>query len=252
MTVINSPLEMQKTCTSLRTTKSVGFVPTMGALHSGHFELIKKSKSENDVTIVSIFVNPTQFNNPEDFKKYPNTLGEDIRQLESLGVDYLFQPSYESMYVDQFNYAVTEKKMNALLCGASRPGHFSGVLTVVLKLFFIINPTRAYFGKKDFQQYEIIRGMVEAFFIPTELIPVETVRDESGLALSSRNQRLSSLGIKKARLFAQMLHSSMTISELKTNLEKNDIDVDYVEDLWGRRFAAVFIDNVRLIDNVPL
>lgn len=252
MKIINSPLEMQKLCLELRSSQSIGFVPTMGALHSGHLELIQKSKTENNITIVSIFVNPTQFNNTEDFKKYPNTLSEDIRQLEGLQVDYLFQPSAESMYVDQFNYAVTEKKMNAVLCGASRPGHFSGVLTVVLKLFSIVHPTRAYFGKKDFQQYEIIRGMVEAFFIPVELIPVDTVRDEDGLALSSRNQRLSSSGIKKARLFAQMLNSSTTISELKTNLEKNNIDVDYVEDLWGRRFAAVFIDNVRLIDNVPL
>lgn len=252
MQIINSPLEMQKICTSLRASQSIGFVPTMGALHSGHLELIKKSKSENDVTIVSIFVNPTQFNNTEDFKKYPNTLSDDIRQLEGFAVDYLFQPSAETMYADQFNYAVTEKKMNAVLCGTSRPGHFSGVLTVVLKLFFITQPTRAYFGKKDFQQYEIIRGMVQAFFIPVELIPVDTVRDEAGLALSSRNQRLSSSGIKKARLFAQMLNSSTTISELKINLEKNNIDVDYVEDLWGRRFAAVFIDNVRLIDNVPL
>ena len=252
MQIITSPLEMQKICLSHRPSKTVGFVPTMGALHSGHFELVKKCKRDNDVTIVSIFVNPTQFNNLEDFKKYPNTINEDSRQLESLGVDYLFHPTADSMYADQFNYSVTEKTLNSVLCGASRPGHFSGVLTVVLKLFLIINPTRTYFGKKDFQQYEIIRGMVTAFFIPTELVAIETIRDEAGLALSSRNQRLSTSGIKKARLFAQMLNTSSTISELKLNLEKNNIDVDYVEDLWGRRFAAVFIDNVRLIDNVKI
>ena len=204
------------------------------------------------MTVVSIFVNPTQFNNPDDLEKYPRTVEQDQKMLEEANVDFLFLPNAAEMYHDQFNYSVVEKEKNSILCGASRPGHFSGVLTVVLKLLQIVQPTRAYFGEKDFQQLQIIRGMVDAFFIPTEIVNVPTQRDEVGLALSSRNRRLTADGIKKAQTFAQILKTATSLSEAKIQLKANDITVDYIEDHWDRRFAAVSIENVRLIDNVPL
>lgn len=231
---------------------SIGFVPTMGALHTGHISLVQKSQEQNLVTVVSIFVNPNQFTSAEDLQKYPRTIEQDMILLNNANVDYLFLPNAQDMYRDDFNYAVVEKEKNGVLCGVSRPGHFSGVLTVVLKLLQIVQPTRAYFGEKDFQQLEIIRGMVDAFFIPTEIVNVPTLRDESGLALSSRNSRLSAEGLKKAQMFAQILKSSSTLEQAVAELSQNNIPIDYLEDLWGRRFAAVTIENVRLIDNVPL
>lgn len=251
MKVITSPREMQKILKTMAP-PSIGFVPTMGALHDGHLSLVKNSREHNLVTVVSIFVNPTQFNNPEDLEKYPRTLQEDQKILEDANVDFLFLPNVAEMYHDQFNYSVVEKEKNTVLCGASRPGHFSGVLTVVLKLLQIVQPTRAYFGEKDFQQLAIIRGMVDAFFIPTEIVAVSIQRDEEGLALSSRNRRLSADGIKKAQAFAKILKTAPTLEWAADELKANDIAIDYLEDHWGRRFAAVSIENVRLIDNVPL
>ncbi len=251
MQIVTSPREMQKIL-KLLAAPSVGFVPTMGALHEGHLTLVRQSREQNLVTVVSIFVNPTQFNNAEDLQKYPRTLEQDQKMLQDSGVAYLFLPDANEMYADNFNYSVNEKEKNAVLCGASRPGHFSGVLTVVLKLLQIVQPTRAYFGEKDFQQLQIIRGMVDAFFIPTEIVNVPTQRDEEGLALSSRNQRLSADGIQKAQTFAKILKTSPTLEIAKEQLKENDIAIDYLEDHWNRRFAAVSIENVRLIDNVPL
>jgi pantoate--beta-alanine ligase len=251
MKIVTSPRELQKILKTLAP-PSIGFVPTMGALHEGHLALVRQSREQNLVTVVSIFVNPTQFNNPEDLEKYPRTLEQDQKLLESANVDYLFLPTFEEMYHDRFNYSVSEKEKNSILCGSSRPGHFSGVLTVVLKLLQIVQPTRAYFGEKDFQQLQIIRGMVDAFFIPTEIVSVPTLRDEAGLALSSRNRRLSVSGIKKAQRFAHILKTAASLEQAKALLEENDISIDYLEDHWNRRFAAVSIENVRLIDNVPL
>lgn len=251
MKIVTSPREMQKILKTMAP-PSVGFVPTMGALHEGHLSLVKNSREHNLVTAVSIFVNPTQFNSPEDLEKYPQTLEQDQKLLEEANVDFLFLPNATEMYQDQFNYSVVEKENNAILCGSSRPGHFSGVLTVVLKLLQIIQPTRAYFGEKDFQQVTLVRGMVDAFFIPTEIVTVSTQRDEAGLALSSRNRRLSGDGIKKAQTFANILKTAPSIQWAADELKANDIEIDYLEDRWGRRFAAVSIENVRLIDNVPL
>jgi pantoate--beta-alanine ligase len=251
MKIVTSPREMQKILKILAP-PSIGFVPTMGALHEGHLSLVQQSREHNLVTVVSIFVNPTQFNNPEDLEKYPRTLEQDQKLLEEANVDYLFLPNAAEMYSDKFNYSVVEKENNAVLCGASRPGHFSGVLTVVLKLLQIVQPTRAYFGEKDFQQVCMVRGMVEAFFIPTEIVAVPTYRDEVGLALSSRNRRLSVDGIKKAQTFARILKTAPSIQWATDELKANDIAIDYLEDRWRRRFAAVSIENVRLIDNVPL
>lgn len=249
---MTTPQEMQQDIQKIRQTQSVGFVPTMGALHEGHLQLVQKSRAENDKTIVSIFVNPTQFNNPEDLAKYPRTLEQDQKFLEEAGVDFLFLPTFDTLYPDQFAFSVNEKNADHILCGASRPGHFAGVLTVVLKLLNITQPHRAYFGEKDYQQLSLIQSMVAAFFIPTQIVPVPTIRDAEGLALSSRNQRLSPTGLSRARRFAQTLRQKKSREDVLQDLSKQDIQIDYLEDYKDRRFAAVFIDNVRLIDNVPL
>ena len=251
MEIITSPLAMQKLRQTL-STESFGFVPTMGALHEGHMELVKKSTQQNQKTVVSIFVNPTQFNNAEDLAKYPRTIEDDQKKLQLAGVDFLFLPAFESMYPDEFTFSVSEKNADDLLCGASRPGHFTGMLTVVLKLLNIVGAQKAYFGEKDFQQLSLIQRMRDAFFLTTEIVPVPTVRDQAGLALSSRNQRLSEDGLKKARFFAQTLKQKKSLEEIRTTLETQSIQIDYLQDHQQRRFAAVFIDNVRLIDNVPL
>ena len=229
---------------------SVGFVPTMGALHKGHLSLIKKSKEENDVTVVSIFVNPTQFNDKSDFKNYPITFEDDFTKLNDESVDYLFLPDYDEIYKDNYRYSISENDLSLDLCGANRPGHFNGVLTIVMKLLNIVKANYAYFGEKDYQQYLLIKGMVEAFFVDTEIISVETVRDYDGLALSSRNIRLSEEERKKAVLFPQLLQSNKSCDEVLNELIENGFDVDYIKEIGNRRFGAVIIGNVRLIDNV--
>jgi pantoate--beta-alanine ligase len=170
---------------------SLGFVPTMGALHDGHISLFNRSVKENDKSVASIFVNPTQFNDKEDLKNYPRNFDEDYRKLADAGVDYIIFPEYNDMYNDDFRYEVNEKELSKILCGASRPGHFTGVLTVVLKLLNIVKAGRAYFGEKDYQQYLLIKGMTEAFFIDTQIVPGAIVREADGLAMSSRNVLLN-------------------------------------------------------------
>ncbi len=250
MKIVTNPLEMQ-TLTLAARPDFVGFVPTMGALHKGHLQLIKTSQAHNQLTVVSIFVNPTQFNNLDDFAKYPKTLEQDQEMLKTNEVDFLFLPTPESIYPDQFKYLVEEKEKTNVLCGPTRPGHFSGVLTVVLKLLNIVQPHRIYLGEKDYQQLIMIKDMVNAFFMPVEVIGVPTVRDEAGLALSSRNHRLSEAGLLKAREFAAILKSKASLEDIKRNLKAKEMTVDYIEDHWNRRFGAVFIEDVRLIDNVP-
>lgn len=143
---------------------SVGFVPTMGALHFGHETLLRRAKSENDIVVLSIYVNPTQFNDKKDFEKYPVTWEQDLAVAQRAGVDAIFFPEYTEMYPDQYKYKITENDFSRQLCGAHRQGHFDGVLSVVMKLFQIVNPYRAYFGEKDYQQLRLIQGMVQAFF----------------------------------------------------------------------------------------
>lgn len=231
--------------------KTIGFVPTMGALHSGHAELLKKAREENDIVVCSIFVNPTQFNNAEDLDKYPRTLEKDLSLISSTGTDYLFYPQFNDMYPDQYLYKIEEKEFSKRFCGLHRPGHFDGVLTVVMKLFNIITPTKAYFGEKDYQQLSLIEGMVKAFFMNLEIVPVPTIRDEHGLALSSRNTRLSSQGLKKAQTFAKILNQPhKSIADIKNDLAQENIEVEYIESYGSRRLAAVWIEGVRLIDNV--
>jgi pantoate--beta-alanine ligase len=230
---------------------SVGFVPTMGALHEGHRSLISKCRAENDVTVVSIFVNPTQFNNPADLRTYPRTFAGDLKILEASGVDYLFAPEVEELYPDSYRYRLHETTFSEELCGQFRPGHFEGVLTVVMKLLQLVNPQRAYFGEKDYQQFVLIKAMAESFFLQTEIVPCPTVRDEHGVALSSRNALLSPDGKRKAAEFARLLRTAMAAKERIHKISELGT-VDYIEERMGRRFGAIHIDGVRLIDNVEI
>lgn len=230
--------------------KKIGLVTTMGNLHAGHQSLLERSIRENAVTVLTLFINPTQFNNLDDLKNYPRTLDNDLDLAKKIGVDFVLTPTFEELYPDDYRYKVTELIESKLLCGKSRPGHFDGVLTVVLKLLQCVKADYAYFGEKDFQQLQLISGMVEAFFLDTKIIPCETVRDENGLAMSSRNHLLSKEAYQLALNFPKLLRSKKNISEIISALTELGIKVDYVEDHGGRRFGAVYIGNVRLIDNI--
>lgn len=232
--------------------KTVGLVPTMGALHDAHIELIKKSNQQNDITVVTIYVNPTQFNNQKDFINYPNTIKEDLKILNELKVDFLLNPEYNDIYPDNYEYKVIESNFSKILCGKFRPGHFDGVLTIVLKLLNLVKPDRAYFGEKDYQQLKLIEGMVKAFFIDTKIVSLSTVRTKEGLALSSRNSRLSVEQKIKAIEFPKSLASSLSNDKIKSRLRKKGFKVEYIEQIDNRRFGAVYLGNVRLIDNVKI
>lgn len=232
--------------------KTVGFVPTMGALHKGHIALIQKSIKQNDITVVTIFVNPTQFNKKEDLKKYPNRIEEDLKILNELKADFLLKPEFTDIYPDNYKYKVIESDFSKQLCGKFRPGHFDGVLTVVLKLLNIVKANRAYFGEKDYQQLELIKGMVKAFFIDTKIISQPTVRTTEGLALSSRNLRLSEEEKTLAIEFPKLLASSYSNDKVKSELKSKGFKVEYIEQINIRRFGAVYLGNVRLIDNVKI
>jgi len=254
-----------------------GFVPTMGALHEGHISLIKRAREENDIVGCSIFVNPIQFNNPEDLEKYPRTLDEDIEMLKKAGCDLVLTPSVKEMYpepvLENYDFGDLERVME----GKYRPGHFNGVAVVVKRLFDIFRPERAYLGEKDFQQLRIIQRLVQMENIPVEIVPCKTLREADGLAMSSRNRRLSPEERKIApRLFQTMMevkdqYGRKEIGELKKmaedRLEKSGFIVDYVEiasidDLQplrdrkekapARIFVACFLGNVRLIDNLEI
>ncbi|MBN2653590.1 MAG: pantoate--beta-alanine ligase [Nitrospirae bacterium] len=193
MEIIRIPRIMQQISEGHRLKcRSIGLVPTMGALHEGHLSLIKRSKCENDITVVSIFINPTQFDPNEDLDKYPKEVDSDIQKLKDAGVDTLFMPDAVQMYPDGFSSSIKVSGLDEKLCGAFRPGHFSGVSTVVCKLFNIARPARAYFGQKDFQQTQIIRRMAADLNIGCEIVVCPIVRESDGLAKSSRNIYLSS------------------------------------------------------------
>lgn len=233
-------------------TGTIGFVPTMGNLHQGHLSLYQQSINQNELTIASLFINPTQFNNEEDFQNYPKTIEQDLDALQAAGVDYCLQPAKAELYADNYCYQLKETQLSKRMEGQYRQGHFEGVLTVVLKLLNLVQPNHAYFGEKDYQQYQLIKNMVDALFINTHVIGCPTVRDQYGLALSSRNNRLSSSELEQARLFAQLFHQGSSCQQIIAQLQHADIGVDYVEEHQGRRYAAVFINNVRLIDNYSL
>jgi pantoate--beta-alanine ligase len=231
---------------------SVGFVPTMGALHQGHASLIQRASSENDMSVLSIFVNPTQFNNPEDLKKYPRTGEADVEIAKAAGADIIISPLYEEIYSDNYRFQLSEKEFSKKLCGAHRPGHFDGVLTVVMKLLQIVGADKAYFGEKDFQQLQLIKDMAAAFFISTEIVPCPIVREADGLAMSSRNVRLTSGGREKAPVLYKTLTDGLTFEKAKPLLAAHGIELEYLEEHFERRFIAAYIDGVRLIDNVKI
>lgn len=248
MRVIKSLAEWQRLRKSVQQT--LGFVPTMGNLHRGHLSLVEAAKRDNELVVVSIFVNPTQFNESQDFEKYPRTTDEDLKKLQAVGVDYCLMPEAYDIYVDDYAYQVSEKKRSVVDEGEFRPGHFDGVLTVVLKLLNLVKPQKTYFGEKDYQQYLLIKQMAQAFFIDSDIIACPTIRESSGLAFSSRNNRLNKQQRQKAERFAQTFHQqTKTLTDIKQQLSKDGIAIDYVCERDGRRFAAVNIDDIRLIDN---
>ena len=257
---------------------TVGLVPTMGALHEGHLSLIRRAKKENDVVVASVFVNPVQFNNPTDLEKYPRTPEKDVALLESAGCNAVFMPSVEEMYPtkveDHYDFGIIEHVME----GACRPGHFNGVAIVVRKLFDIVQPDRAYFGEKDFQQQAIIRKLVQDYKINVEIVPCDIVREKDGLAMSSRNMRLNAEERAIAPMIYKVLqetvanYETMSPAEMKALALKkySDIkqfDVEYVEIAdettlqsvadWkdcehARIFVALQLGPVRLIDNLRI
>ena len=236
----------------IRSGTTLGVVPTMGALHDGHLSLVRRSRAENQLTLVTIFVNPTQFDDPGDLARYPRTLAEDLARLSAEGTDFVLRPNETDLYPDGYQYRVTEVGASHLLEGAHRPGHFDAVLTVVLKLLQIAAAERAYFGEKDWQQLRLVQGMADAFFLRTVIVPCATVREADGLALSSRNRRLPAASRRQAPEFYRILSSAPTAAAACRELRATGFDVDYVEDREGRRLGAVRLGEVRLIDNVPL
>lgn len=260
--------------------KKIGFVPTMGALHQGHLSLLEQSIAENEITVLSIFVNPTQFNNAEDLKKYPRTLEKDVALVQELNKNILiYAPSVSDIYEGNtisatFDYDGLEDQME----GKHRPGHFDGVGTIVKKLFEIVKPTRAYFGEKDFQQLQIVKKLVVKHKIPVNVIPCEIYREPSGLAMSSRNERLSEKARNESKLIHKILLEAKEKFMLKSALEVSQFVVrefkkhknftlEYFEiadeetlltckrkikNKKYRGFIAVFIEDIRLIDNISL
>lgn len=277
MQVLNTRNELVSLIENLKQKgNKIGFVPTMGALHEGHLSLVKESKNNNDITVVSIFVNPTQFNDPDDLKRYPRTLNKDVELLETVGCDIVFAPSVEEVYpvpdTRKFDFGYLESVME----GAKRPGHFNGVGQVVSRLFDLVKPDKAYFGMKDFQQVAIIKNMVKQLNYNIKIVPCPIIREENGLARSSRNALLDEdhkknaphiyATLKKARTFVPQ----MNVKELKlwiaNEINKNPfLETEYVEivddttlkvtEHWsepGTKVAcvAVYAGKIRLIDNI--
>src|SRR5688572_4133367 len=233
---------------------ATGFVPTLGALHEGHVSLLRRAKAENARAWASIFVNPAQFNDPGDLERYPRSTEPDLAMLRDAGCDLVFMPRADEIYRDGYRYRVSENELSLTLEGASRPGHFDGVLTVVLKLLLLARPERAYFGEKDFQQLQLVEGLVHAFFLDTCIVRCPTVREPDGLAMSSRKRLLSSAGRAREPAIYRVLAASMDDgsppAEVGQALAREGFEVDYVADQGGRRLAAVRLGRVRLIDNV--
>ena len=230
-------------------TGTIGLVPTMGALHAGHAALVERCHKENDVAVATIFVNPSQFNDPKDLARYPQTLDQDLLLLENLGVDDVLVPTAAEMYPHGYHLRLEPDSSALILEGAHRPGFLQGVMTVVLKLLNLVQADRAYFGEKDYQQLLTVRAMAEEFFLQTEIVACPTVREPSGLAMSSRNALLTPEGRQKA---AYLYHALTTCPDPRVSLEAHGFRVDYIEERWNRRLAAVFLEVIRLIDNVPM
>jgi pantoate--beta-alanine ligase len=281
MTIFKTKTELQNHLKSfIESKKPIGFVPTMGALHEGHLSLMKKSLEENDITVVSIFVNPTQFNNADDLKKYPRTFESDLNKIENLSENIVvYHPDENDIYdnkinSNKFKFGQIANEME----GKFRPGHFDGVGTIVEKLFYAVLPTNAYFGEKDFQQLQIIKKLVKIKKIPINIVPCEIFREKNGLAMSSRNERLSKderyqaaiiyktliqakekFGIKSANEVGEWVKKQFDKQNLFT-LEYFEIADEEnlksikrkVKNKKHRAFIAVFVNNIRLIDNISL
>ena len=278
--VIHSIDEMKNVVKELKKkNKKIGFVPTMGYLHEGHESLIKCSTSENEITVVSIFVNPIQFGKNEDLDRYPRDLERDRQICEKNGVDYIFNPSYEEMYPEGYKTYVEVEEITKNLCGAFREGHFRGVTTVVTKLFNIIKPDNAYFGKKDFQQLKVIQQMVKDLNMDVNVIGCPLIREKDGLALSSRNkylskeERESALSLSKSLFLAEQLFESGETDPqtIKKKMEELILsyplvrEIQYIEIVDSETLKpkekvekgdtialAVFVGNTRLIDNIQI
>jgi len=278
MKLVKTVKDLQEKLQQLRPRGTVGFVPTMGALHNGHISLVEKAVKENRVVVVSIFVNPTQFNDLKDLERYPRDMESDVKLLEETGAHMAFAPSVEEMYPEpdtrKFNFGPLETVME----GKHRPGHFNGVAQVVSKLFGMVNPDKAYFGMKDFQQVAVIKNMVKRLGMPVEIVPCPIVREESGLAMSSRNELLTAEERENAALIsktlfeAKKLMGQKSVQELTEWITKNInkspfLTVEYfeiVDDInlqpvknWDEEntkvgCVAVFCGKVRLIDNIVL
>lgn len=258
--------------------QSIGFVPTMGALHNGHLSLIREAQSENDLVVCSIFVNPIQFNNPDDLKNYPRVLDQDTQKLNDVACNVLFAPSEQEVFPEPVKETFDFGDLDKVMEGKFRPGHFNGVAVVVKRLFEIIKPTKAYFGLKDYQQLVIIHRMTKDFNLPIEIVPCPTLREENGLAMSSRNERLSHSERKQASIIYETLKmvkirsGFSTIREthhyVEQQFKKNkNIRLEYFEivDMYTLKplqtwtesntsiaCIAVLLGQVRLIDNMIL
>lgn len=280
MKVINKTSDLQAIIEQFKNDgKSIGLVPTMGALHKGHLSLVKNSISNNDITVVSIFVNPTQFNNPNDLASYPRTVDKDLELLQTIGCDIVFAPEADDIYSKsetdsrfEFDFEGLDKVME----GKFRPGHFNGVVQIVSKLFDLVRPDRAYFGEKDFQQLAIIRLMTKRYNLPIEIVPCPIVREDSGLALSSRNSLLNANEKQVVQHIYAVLNESRQfvpqteVEELKQCViaaieQKTELKVEYFDIVDGHTLKSivkwdesdyivgcvtVFCGNVRLIDNI--
>lgn len=263
--------------TAIQTNKKIGFVPTMGALHEGHLSLITKAKETCDLVVASIFVNPTQFNNPADLDKYPRMPEEDAALLESVGCDFLFLPTTESIYPEGYEHLKMDlAPLDEVMEGKYRPGHFAGVIDVVSRLFDIVKPTHAFFGRKDFQQVMIIKYMTKKLNLPIEIVVGETIREQSGLAMSSRNLRLSEQQKQQATVIyetlsfgkemAPFLSPQEVLIEMISILEVSPLELEYLEivdaetllpltDFWlpgATACVVAYCGEVRLIDNLEL
>jgi len=278
MQVFKTQTALNKALERYRAVKiTVGFVPTMGSLHLGHISLVEKSRKENGVTVVSIFVNPTQFNDKKDLANYPRTLDDDLYKLSSVGCDYVFAPSEKEMYPEEDTRMFDFEMLDKVMEGAYRPGHFNGVAQIVSKLFEAFSPDKAYFGEKDFQQLAIIKRMTEMMNYPVQIIECPTVREADGLAMSSRNVRLTQKQRQNVSIIARTLFAikenrdKMPLHELKKwAIQQIDETPDFQTEYFDivdritlqsaaqyqpnklQACTAVRVGKVRLIDNIPL
>ncbi len=248
MITINSVSELRETVSKFRNEgKTIGLVPTMGALHEGHLSLVNRCRKENDVVVVSVFVNPTQFNNKEDLRTYPRTEEADRALLESAGCDIAFMPTVEEIYPEPDTRVFALGRVADVMEGAMRPGHFNGVAQIVSKLFMFVEPDRAYFGEKDFQQIAVIRSMVKSEGFKLEIVPCPIVREADGLAKSSRNVRLTPEMRKVAPNIARILNESKEYAKSHTVGETEKYVVDAINSYDGME-----IEYYQIVDGISL